>query len=111
MASHRLTDISRRVLALGAASAALVVAPGCSDSGYPRGQFTGYVMDKTEDEVADKAGKPDSTEKVGAERLKWVYRKKTFNPDNQNKPDVETVLTFKRDADTGKMKVESIDFL
>jgi hypothetical protein len=89
----------------------VLLAAGCTDSGYARGMFSGYVMDKTEEEVTEKAGKPNSVDKSNPERVKWVYKRKTFDPDNGNKPDDETILIFKRDAATGKLKVTELDYI
>jgi len=77
---------------------------------YPRGQFTGYVMDKTEEEVIEKIGKPSAVDKSNPDKTKWVYKDKTFDPDNGNKPDKEAILIFQRDAATGKLKVGELDF-
>jgi hypothetical protein len=99
-----------RLAALLAAQAALVIAAGCSDAGHPRGMFSGYVMDKTEEEVTDKIGKPLTVEKSSADQARWVYKRKTFDPDNSNKPDDETHLVFKREAASGKLKVTEVEF-
>jgi hypothetical protein len=57
---------------------------GCSGSRRTaRGLFIGYVTDKTEEEVVAKVGKPDSVERASRTRLRWIYKKKTFDPDNQ----------------------------
>jgi hypothetical protein len=97
---------------LGAVGISFLVlfAGGCADSGYARGMFSGYVMDKTEEEVTEKAGKPNAVDATSPERVKWIYKRKTFDPDNGNKPDEETILIFKRDAATGKLKVVELDY-
>ena len=82
---------------------------GCSEGGQQRGLFTGYVTDKTEQEVIDKVGKPDSVDNSNPSTLKWVYKKKTFDPDNQNQVDNETILLFQKDKD-GKFKVRQVVF-
>ena len=90
-------------------SAALVLA-GCGQSGgYQRGIFTGYVVDTPEDEIISKIGKPDRIDAAESNSPKWVYNKKTFDPDNMNTPDNETILVFKRDAG-GKLKVAEVTF-
>jgi len=101
--------IARLAGAVGV-SLLVLLATGCADSGYARGLFSGYVMDKSEEEVTDKAGKPASVDKSNPERVKWVYKRKTFDPDNGNKPDEETIVIFKRDAATGKLKVAELDY-
>ena len=82
---------------------------GCSEGGQQRGLFTGYVTDKTEAEVVEKVGKPDSVDNSNPSTLKWVYKKKTFDPDNQNQVDNETILLFQKDKD-GKFKVRQVVF-
>ena len=49
-----------RNLLMAALCGAFLALAGCSDGGQPRGLFTGYVTDKTEEEVVAKVGKPDS---------------------------------------------------
>ncbi len=91
------------------AAAVLAVFAGCGGGGHPRGQFTGYVMDKTEDEVTGKVGKPDSVESTSASVVKWTYKNKTFDPDNNNQSDKETILILSRDA-AGKLKVTDVTY-
>src|SRR5262245_6025497 len=88
-----------------------IARTACSggSGGQQRGLFTGYVTDKTEEEVAAKVGKPDSVDASNPNTLKWVYKKKTFDPDNQNQVDNETVLLFQKDA-SGKFKVKQVVF-
>ena len=84
---------------------------GCSGQvgGTARGLFIGYVTDKTEEEVVAKVGKPDSVEPATATTLRWVYKKKTFDPDNQSLVDNETILIFQKDT-SGKFKVVQVIF-
>jgi hypothetical protein len=83
----------------------------CSGAGntQQRGLFTGYVMDKTEQEVEAKVGKPDVVDAAVPGAPKWVYKKKTFDPDNLNRVDDETILIFQKDAG-GKLKVTQVVF-
>ena len=83
--------------------------PPARDGGQPRGLFTGYVTDKTEEEVAAKVGKPDSVDSSKPSTLKWIYKRKTFDPDNLNQVDNETILIFQKDA-SGKFKVTQVVF-
>ena len=96
---------------LAAAACGIVLAlAGCSgDGGRERGLFTGYVTDKTEEEVVAKVGKPDSIDASNPGTPKWVYKKKTFDPDNQNQVDNETILIFQKDV-SGKFKVTQVIF-
>jgi hypothetical protein len=83
---------------------------GCSGqvSGTARGLFLGYVTDKTEEEVIAKVGKPESVDTKPL-TLRWTYKKKTFDPDNQSLVDDETILIFQKDAG-GKFKVVQVIF-
>ncbi len=95
-----------------AATCGMVLAlTGCSGSfsGTARGLFVGYVTDKTEEEVTAKVGKPDSVDSTNPNTPKWIYKKKTFDPDNQSKFDDETILIFQKDA-SGKFKVTQVIF-
>lgn len=96
------------IAALCGLSVALAACSG-RDGGQQRGLFTGYVTDKTEEEVAGKVGKPDSVDSSNPNTLKWVYKRKTFDPDNLNQVDNETILIFQKDAN-GKYKVKQVVF-
>ena len=76
--------------------------------GTARGLFIGYVTDKTEEEIITKVGKPESVD-TKPNTLRWTYKKKTFDPDNQSKFDDETILIFQKDA-SGKFKVVQVIF-
>lgn len=93
---------------VAAFSLALVLS-GCSGGGQQRGLFTGYVMDKTEEEVVAKVGKPDSIDASNPNTPRWTYRKKTFDPENQNLVDNETILILQKGAG-GKFKVTQVIF-
>ena len=104
-------DYSRRNLLLAVVLGLVVAAAGCEgrEGGHSRGLFTGYVMDKTEDEVIAKIGKPDSVEAANPNTPKWIYKRKTFDPDNQNKVDSEAILILQKDP-SGKFKVIQVIF-
>lgn len=93
--------------ALGVALALSACSGG--GGGQQRGLFTGYVTDKTEEEVVAKVGKPDSIDASKPNTPRWIYKKKTFDPDNQNQVDNETILIFQKDA-SGKFKVTQVIF-
>jgi hypothetical protein len=99
-----------RVFLVAAACGILMALTGCSGqvSGTARGLFIGYVMDKTEEEVVAKVGKPVSVD-TKPNTLRWTYKKKTFDPDNQSLVDDETILIFQKDAG-GKFKVTQVIF-
>ncbi len=95
-----------------AAACGMVLAlSACSGqvSGTARGLFIGYVTDKTEEEVIAKVGKPESVDPATPTTLRWTYKKKTFDPDNQSLVDNETILIFQKDA-SGKFKVVQVIF-
>ena len=97
---------------LVAATFGIVLAlNGCGGqvSGTARGLFLGYVTGKTEAEVVEKVGKPETVEPATPTTLKWVYKKKTFDPDNQSLVDNETILIFQKDAG-GTFKVVQVIF-
>jgi len=96
------------IVALCGFSIALAACSG-TDGGQQRGLFTGAVTDKTEEEVSGKFGKPDAVDSGNPSTLKWVYKRKTFDPDNQNQVDNETILIFQKDA-SGKFKVKQVVF-
>ncbi len=96
---------------VAAATCGIVLAlAGCSGQvgGTARGLFVGYVTDKTEEEVVAKVGKPVSVD-TQPNTLRWTYKKKTFDPDNQSLIDEETILIFQKDA-SGKFKVTQVIF-
>ncbi len=76
--------------------------------GYSRGIFHGLVIDKTDEEVTGKLGKPESIERVGDDGVRYVYRRKTFDPDNMNQIDEKTFIDFEKKA--GKLIVVDITF-
>ena len=90
----------------------VLVLAGCSGEfkGTARGLFIGYVTDKTEEEVVAKVGKPQSIDSSTPNTLRWTYKKKTFDPDNQSKFDDETILIFQKDPTSGKLKVTQVIF-
>jgi len=55
-------------------------------------------------------GKPAAVEPATPTTLRWVYKKKTFDPDNQSLVDNETILIFQKDA-AGKFKVVQVIFI
>jgi hypothetical protein len=66
------------------------------------------MIDKTEEEVTSKLGKPESVQQMGADSVRYVYRKKTFDPDNLNQVDDKTFIDFEKKA--GRMIVTDISF-
>lgn len=100
-----------KALLVAATCGILMALTGCSGqvSGTARGLFIGYVMDKAEEDVIAKVGKPESIDDSKPNTLRWTYKKKTFDPDNQSLIDDETILIFQKDA-SGKFKVTQVIF-
>ena len=96
---------------VAAACGVVLSLGGCSGqvSGTARGLFTGYVADKTEEEVVAKVGKPESIDTKTPNTQRWIYKKKTFDPDNRSLVDDETILILQKDA-SGKFKVTQVIF-
>ena len=59
--------------------------------------------------MSGKVGKPDAVDSSNPNTLKWVYKRKTFDPDNSNQVDNETILIFQKDKG-GKFKVSQVVF-
>lgn len=81
----------------------------CS-GGYQRGIFQGYVVDATQEQITDKIGKPDQVDAADPNAPRWIYLKKTFDPDNANKGDEKTTVVFKKDPKTGKFVGAEVQF-
>lgn len=75
---------------------ALALAAGCSTGTYQRGMFQGYVIGSTAEEIASRVGKPDSVDASNPDKPRWVYQKKTFDPDNFNKADEKTTVILEK---------------
>lgn len=97
----------RRLLA---AIIAVALAGCIGGAGYPRGQFSGYVLEKSEAEVQDKVGKPDAIDTTDKEHPVWVYKGKTFDTENNNQTDSVTRVIFSKDPATGKMKASELAY-
>ena len=91
-------------------TALLALLVGCGPTGgYQRGLFQGYVVGASEEEITSKIGKPDSVDSSDAKAPRWIYTKKTFDPDNQNQVDARTIVIFQRDAQ-GKLRGTDVIF-
>ena len=93
------------------AAAAFALAACGPTGGYQRGIFTGYVVDTPEDEILSKIGKPDRIDAADPNAPRWIYKQKTFDPDNMNKSDNETIVVMKKDPATGKLKGAEVQYL
>ena len=100
-----------KALLVAAECSMLFAIAACSGSGggHQRGLFTGSVMDKASEEVEGKYGKPATVESPNPNTQRWTYKRITFDPDNQNLVDNETILILQKDA-SGKFKVTQVVF-
>ena len=89
--------------------AALTLA-ACGSGAYQRGIFQGYVVDASEEQITSKVGKPDEVDSKDPNAVRWVYLKKTFDPDNMNMTDDRTVIVLKKDAKSGKLVGAEVQF-
>lgn len=91
-----------------AAAVAMLVA--CGQGGFQRGVFYGKVIDKTPDEVVSSFGKPDSIDQSSPEYPRYIYAKKTFNPEDMNKVDDQTIVEFAKGKD-GQLHVTDVSYM
>ena len=91
-------------------------------------EHSGAVALVTDDatEAVARAASPDSVRSVFVARThdpmaeleaadpaapRWFYTKKTFDPDNMNKVDEQTIVVLRKDPKSGKMKGAEVLFL
>ena len=99
---------SNRAFLMALVTAVTLTACG---GAYQRGIFQGYVIDATEEQITSKIGKPDQIDASDPNAPRWIYVKKTFDPDNQNKVDEKTVVVLRKDSKTGKLVGAEVQFL
>lgn len=92
-------SVSLRPLVAAAIAALSLTLAACTEGGYSRGIFQGHVVNKTEAEIVDRVGKPDEIERTNPDEPVLVYKKKTFDVDNENKVDPVTVVYMKKRPD------------
>ena len=92
-----------------AALIAMLILAGCN-SDYPRGQFSGYVIGKTEDQIIAQVGKPTEVDNSDPASPVWIFKKKTFNTDDRNAVDDKTLVYMKKGPD-GKLVGQDTSFL
>ncbi len=93
---HQYASHLGRVLKTVIVIAALALVAGCSAGTHSRGQFTGYVVGNTAEEIQSKVGKPARVDESNPDKPRWVYQKKTFDPDNFNHVDDNTTVILER---------------
>jgi len=97
-----------RRLAAAMIMAAMLIA--CTDGGFQRGVFYGKVIDQTPEEVVSAFGKPELIDNSVADSPKYIYSRKTFNPDNLNTVDDKTVVEFAKNK-AGKIVCTDVSYL
>lgn len=98
----------KRMAAAALIGLTLLVSACGGSRGYTRGVFYGMVIDKTEEEVTAKFGKPESVVKLGTDGVRYVYARKTFDPDNMSQVDDHTNVDFERKD--GRMVVVDVSY-
>jgi hypothetical protein len=99
-----------RRIALPFLAVAALVLGGCTGAGYSRGLFQGFVVNKTEAEIIDQMGKPAEIDRKNPEAPVLVYKEKTFDGDNGNRVDPETLIYLRKDDKTGKVTAYDLSF-
>ena len=86
---------------------AMLLAGGCAERAN-REDFAAMVKNKTEQEVAKYAGKPDAVDDTKTADLRWVYKSRTFDVTTR-KTDANTIVVFGPSSD-GKRHVVEVRF-
>jgi hypothetical protein len=81
----------------------------CGDI-FSRVDFTAMVMDKSEQEVTSKAGRPAEIDTSNPDRVVWTYKMATFDMGNGNQRDPVTRVVFQRSGPGGALKVTGVEF-
>lgn len=100
-----LFTIKKAVLLFGA----VMLIAACKPGDMPRGQFQGFAIDKTVEEVKAKFGKPAEEDLKDPNKPVLVYYKRTFDTDNYNTQDPKTRVSFDKNKE-GKVVCVSVDF-
>ena len=77
----------------------VLLATACANRDYPRGQFQGYVIGFSEEEIVAKVGQPAEVDRKNPERPVLIYHAKTFDVENYNKPDPQTRIFLEKKGD------------
>jgi hypothetical protein len=89
--------------------AVVLVTGGCSAGTHSRGQFTGHVVGSTEEQITSKLGKPEDVDTKDPNRPRWIYKGKTFDPDNFNRVDEKVMVIFEKNVE-GKLVGKDVIF-
>jgi hypothetical protein len=97
----------KRSILLAIATLALAAC----DYGQTRSSFQHKVAGKTLDEAIYSVGKPAREEARSTGETVLVYEKKTFDSENMNARDAAVLVTFKKDAKSGRFEYWGIEFI
>ena len=100
--------VTLRLLGIATLVAASIMLAACQ-GGHTRGMFSGKVLGKTEAEIIDTYGPPVSIDRKNPDSPVILYTAKTFDPDNSNRPDPETLIFLAKDK-SGKVVAADVDF-
>ena len=100
--------VAFRILGIATLVAASIVLAACT-GGHTRGMFSGKVIGKTEAEIIETYGPPASIDRKNPDTPVILYTAKTFDPDNSNRPDPETLIFLAKDK-SGKIVAAEVDF-
>jgi hypothetical protein len=87
------------------------LALAACDYGQTRSSFQLKVAGKTLEEAIDTAGKPVRKETRAGDETVLVYERKTFDAENMNAKDAAVLVTFKKDAKSGRFEYWGIEFV
>lgn len=87
----------------------VMVTAACKPGDMPRGQFQGFAIDRTVEEVKAKFGKPAEEDLKDPNKPVLIYYKRTFDTDNYNVQDPKTRVSFDKNKE-GKIVCVSVDF-
>lgn len=109
MVANAFSSRLARVLGAVTLAVAMLAVTGCGEF-YGRDDFKGYVMNKSDAEVAKRLGKPAVVNDSDPKRVTWTYNSVTYDVDNQNKKDSKALVIFKRDSQNGQLTVVEVQF-
>ena len=87
----------------------VLLVSGCGNV-YSRDDFKAGVIGKSEQEITQQFGQPDSVESSDPGQIRWIYKHKTFDLANENKMDSRTVVIFHRAVPDGKAQATDVQF-
>jgi hypothetical protein len=108
MIVKKFSNTSQRFKSI-AWSCFLLIAVACSAGTHSRGQFHGHVVGSTDEQIIGKIGKPDEVDSKDPAKPRWIYMKKTFDPDNFNAVDAKAIIILEKNTE-GKLVGKDVLF-